>query len=299
MTYILMAVISLLWGSSYLGTKVLLNTMVPLEILAIRWTLAFLSFSLLIFFKIIRVNYTGKPVKVLVLAAALQPCIYSIFETWGVKYTTASESAIFIATIPFSTVLVSWLVYKQKPSLKIVIAMIISFSGALICIIFSPAFSTGSKLFGYVLLLGAVITAGVYNSIFFNKFNAHFSPVEITYAMAAGGTVFFNALSLLQKNGLKAYGVMLTDSKTFAAVIFLGVGCSCAAYMIHNYNLSRINASISVTIQTNAITLVGVVTGIVLGGELWGAYTVIGLIMLITGIFISSAENKKAHPVSQ
>ena len=97
MVYFLLALLGLLWGLSFLGTKIALEALAPIEVLAVRWMIAFLLFLLLIAFRVIHVNYRGKPVRYLVIAAALQPCIYALLETWGVKLTTASESSIFIA----------------------------------------------------------------------------------------------------------------------------------------------------------------------------------------------------------
>ena len=51
--------------------------------------------------------------------------------------------------------------------------------------------------------------------------------------------------------------------------------------------------AVAATIQTNAITVVGVLAGILLGGEPWGWYTDVVLTMTITGIVISSQAEKK------
>ena len=59
MIYLLLVILALLWGLSFLGTQVLLEVLAPMEILAVRWFLAFLVFSVLIVLKIIKVNYRG------------------------------------------------------------------------------------------------------------------------------------------------------------------------------------------------------------------------------------------------
>ncbi len=51
MSHLLVIVLSLLWGLSFLGTKILLETLEPLEIMAVRWALACLTFSLLLLCK--------------------------------------------------------------------------------------------------------------------------------------------------------------------------------------------------------------------------------------------------------
>ena len=98
--YGMIPVCSLCWGFSFLGTKVALVELEPIQLLAMRWTVGALIFLLLGMFKVINLDFRGRPMKWLLLTGLLQPCIYSPFETVGVDLTTASESAILIATIP-------------------------------------------------------------------------------------------------------------------------------------------------------------------------------------------------------
>lgn len=291
MVYLLLAVLGLLWGLSFLGTKVALEMLAPIEVLAVRWLIALLMYLLLIIFKIVSVDYRGKPVRYLIIAAALQPCIYALLETWGVKLTTASESSIFIAVIPIMVVVEGWLFLKKKVSRKVVFAIFLSFIGVLTCIVFAPDFSTGSKFLGYFVLLATVVSGAAY-TLFSNRISRFFSPVEITFALAIGGAIFFNLLSLAGGNGFYPYRILFSGGETTAALLYLGIGCSCVAYLIFNYSLSRLTAAVAATIQTNSITVVGVVAGILIGKESWGWYTVIGLVLTITGICISSLAGK-------
>ena len=292
MVYFLLAILALLWGMSFLGTQVLLGVLAPMEILAVRWMLAFLVLSLLISLKVIKVDYRGKPLRYLLLLSMMQPCIYSILETWGVKLTTSSESSIFIALVPLVVVIENWLLFKQKVSGKVAGAIFLSFAGVLICVAFGPDFTVGSKMLGYLILIGAVITGGAY-TVFTKHYISEFSPMEVTYGLAISGALVFNVLSLLGGNGFHGYQMMFADWETGAALVYLGIGCSCIAYMIFNYAISRLKVAVAATIQTNAITVVGVLAGILLGGEPWGWYTVVGLTMTITGIVISSQAEKK------
>ena len=292
MVYFLLALLGLLWGLSFLGTKIALEALAPIEVLAVRWMIAFLLFLLLIAFRVIHVNYRGKPVRYLVIAAALQPCIYALLETWGVKLTTASESSIFIAVIPIMVVVEGFLFLKKKVRGRIVFAIVLSFSGVLTCIVFAPDFSTGSKFLGYLVLLATVITGAAY-TLFSNRISQYFTSLEITFALAIGGSIFFNLLSLLEGNGLHPYRMLFRGGETTVALLYLGIGCSCAAYLIFNFSLSRLPAAVAATIQTNSITMVGVVAGILLGNESWGWYTVVGLVLTMTGICITSLTKEE------
>ena len=127
--YALVPICALMWGMSYLGTTVTLEHLAVMEVLALRWTVAAVLFLVLMAFRMVKVNYKGKNVKAVLLVGILQPCIYAIFETLGIKYTTTSESSIFIATIPLMVMLIGALIFHQKTSRKTMAAIFIAFCG--------------------------------------------------------------------------------------------------------------------------------------------------------------------------
>ncbi len=236
-------------------------------------------------------GYKGKNIKLLALAVLMQPCIYAILEAWGINLTTSSESSIFIAVVPLMVVLESFVFFKQKVSLRTGLGIIIGFAGVVTSIAFAPEFSTGGKLTGYLCLLGAV-TVGALYTLLSNRLGKDFSTMETSFGLAIAGGLFFNVLSLIQGNGLHPYKVFLAGGQTMWAVIYLGVGCSFVAYIIFNYTLSRLKADLATCIQTNSITVVGVAAGIIFGGDNWGWYTILGMLMTITGIVIASRDVK-------
>ena len=116
--YGLVMVVSVFWGMSFIVLTQLLKWLGTMEILALRWTLASVIFACLIGAGRIRINLRGKNMKFLLLTGLTEPCIYSVFEIYGLKYSSASISSIFIATIPCATLLVSILFFHKKPGRK-------------------------------------------------------------------------------------------------------------------------------------------------------------------------------------
>lgn len=287
--YFCFVFLALLWGLSFLGTKIALKGLSPIELLSVRWLLAMLFFIILISTKIIKVEYKGKPVKYLVAVVALQPCIYAVLEAWGINLTTTSESSIFIAIIPLAVCLLARIIFKQKLKKKTVLGVVMAFAGVALCIVPSPDFSAGSKVIGYIALIGAIITGSLY-TVLAKRISKIFSPLEITFGLAVGGGIVFNLISLFEGNGFHPYEVFFSGGSMTWSLIYLGLGCSFLAYLIYNYTLSKMPAAIASTIQTNAINIVGVASGIIIAGDPWGWYTIIGFAMIVAGIFISSGE---------
>ena len=126
--YGLVPVVALLWGLSFLWTSAALETLDVMEVLALRWTVAAVLFLVLTGIGVVEVSYKGKNIKNVLAVGLTQPCIYAIFEALGVKYTTASESSIFIATIPLIVLIVGGLFLKEKTGKLTAAAIVIAFA---------------------------------------------------------------------------------------------------------------------------------------------------------------------------
>lgn len=286
---VLIAICALLWGLSFFGTKVALTYMDTMQVLCLRWIIAAIIFALLAAFKVIKINFKGKPVKFIMLLGLVQPCIYSVFETTGIDLTTTSESSIMIATIPLMVLVLGRVVLKRKFSRRTVFAIVMAFVGVFICIAFAPNFSLGGKGLGYLALFGAVTTGATYNHMS-NKAADNFSPLEITFMMAIAGGVVFNILNFTMGYGVTAYKMMFGNLECFIAILFLGVGCSCICYIIYNLALGKLPTAIASNMVANSTTAVGVLSGVIFAGDPFGWYTIVGLGLTLAGIWITSSK---------
>lgn len=290
--YILFVVLALLWGLSFVFTKISLEELKPSEIMAVRWMISAVLYSLLGACGVVKINLRGKPLKPLLLLVLVEPVAYAYCETWGVKLTTPTESSIFISSIPLAVVALSFLFLHRKPTGRETIGVLAGFAGVAICVIFAPGAAAGGKLLGYILLICTVILGGAYN-IVATTAAEHYSPVEMSFAMALAGGLVFNIQNLLEGNGLHAYRVLLSGGTVTWALLFLGVGCSFLAYFIYNLEISNLPPIATSCIATNTINIVGVVAGIVISHDPWGLYTVIGVILTMIGITVAATGPMK------
>lgn len=285
--YALVPVCALSWGFSYLGVSVALKSLDPMQLLALRWTVSTVLFLILAAFGIVKISYKGKDVKMVLLVGILQPCIYATFETLGIKYTTTSESSIFIATIPLMVLLIGGLFLHKKNSLRTKLAIFLAFAGVVVCVAFSPNFSIGNRMVGYLFLLAAVLT-GAFYTYSSSKAASQFDAIEITFTISLMGCIFFNAVNFAMGYGFSGYAACFADMKLLAGVLFLGVCCSCVAYLIFNFVLGKLPTAIGTNLVTNSVTAVGVISGCLFAGDPFGWYIVLGVAMIIAGVCISS-----------
>lgn len=278
------------WGLSFYTTKVALAAGISeMELLSLRWSIGAIAFVSMTLIGVVKVNFKGKPIKTAIYVAMFQPCFYSIFETWGIGLLTTSESSLFIATIPLMVLITGKLLYKRKFSRRTTVSIIIALIGVSTCIVFADGFNFKGKIFGYFIIMVAVFLGALYCHT-----SAHasetFSAMEMTLVMTVSGAAFFNAANLAACGRFAWAPLADADLKVIFAVIFLGVCCSCICYIIFNYVLSVMNAASASNLISNSTTAIGVISGVVLAGDPFGWYTVIGLSMTIGGIWLASME---------
>ncbi len=287
--YIAAVIESILFGLTFLGAKIALTELDAIQVLACRWTIALLLFSILLAFRVIKVDYKGKPVKLVILMAFVQPCVNTICETYGIDLTTTSESAIIYAMIPMAVVLISMIVLRHKITLLVGIGIVLSFAGILVSIVFAQGFSLGGKATGYLCLIGMVLTAAIC-TILSGHIANRFSPMERTFAMAALGSLWFNLLNVVRGKGFDCYAICFQEPKVGLAALYLGAMGSFTSYILFNYVVANMPAPQASALQVNLISLTGVVTGILFQGDSFGWYTVIGMALVIVGVVMANMQ---------
>ena len=289
--YITAIICSIFFGMTFLGAKIALEKLDAIQVLACRWTLAFVLFAICILLGLIKVDYRKKPVLVVMAMAFLQPCINTICETCGIDLTTTSESAILYAMIPIAVVLISRVFLKQRFSIVVGLGIAVSFVGVIVAIAFGDSFSLGGKALGYLILLGMVITGAVF-VIVSGRLADKFTAMERTFMMAAMGTIWFNGINAARGKGFDGYLICFQDLKIGLAILFLGAIGSFMCYILLNYVVGKLPAAQVSCLQVNITSLTGVVSGILFQGDSFGWYTVVGMVMIIVGIIMCNMKQE-------
>ena len=286
LAYVAAIISSILFGLSFLFSKIALTVANPLALVAFRFLLAFSVMSALIMFKIFKVNYKNKPLKELILVCLAEPVVYFIFETYGIRETSSSIAGLMLAIIPIAVTILGVYFLKEIPSIKRVMYIVVSVSGVAIIGVMSASDNTSTSLRGILLLLGAVTCAGLF-TIISRKASKNFTPIEITYFMMGSGAVFFNIIwitSLIIRGEITTYFEPLSKPEFTIPVLFLGILSSIVAYLLINYTLSKIEAS-NTSVFANISTIVSVVAGVVILKETFHFYDFIGSALILIGVW--------------
>lgn len=278
--------VSVLFGLSFMFTREALDILAPMQLLSFRFALAALSLTVLRLAGVIRVDLRGKNLNSLFVVALFQPVLYFIFETTGVKLTSASEAGMMMGLIPVVVVLLEVPFFKSAPSFKQLASVVLSVAGVFFIVVMKGNVELGYNIWGTLALIGAVLAAGMYN-IYSKKSTLAFTPVEITYLMMWTGALLFSGIVLLQHmvdGTLGAMFIPLAQPRILAAIVYLGIFSSVLAFFLMNFMLSKIRASQTAT-YINLTTVVAILGGILFRGETFAWFQGVGAFMIILGVW--------------
>lgn len=275
---------NVIFGFSFLFSKMALSVAHPLIILSARFTLAFIVMSIMALLGIVKLNLKGKKLGSLIAMGIAQPLCYFIFELYGLSLVSSALSGIIIALVPVAVLIISALFLKEKPTLRQGLSVAVSLIGISIISIIS---NDGQKSYpiGIILLVLAVISAALFN-ILSSKNADNFSPFERTYMMFLIGAVGFNLIgfAVLKGQYLKGFGEAFLNSSFIIAIVYLAIISSVAAFMLYNYATSKISV-IRAAAFSNIITVVSLMAGIFILKENFSYIEVLLCVPVLLGVF--------------
>jgi drug/metabolite transporter (DMT)-like permease len=275
-----------IFGFSFMFSKVALDYISPIGLIAYRFLVAFLAFETLRRFKVVEIRFQRSHFKYLFWVAFFQPILYFLFETYGLQLTTSGEAGMMIALIPIVVTLLSAIILKESPNPIQIVFILLSVSGVLFIQLSKSEAGISFEALGFFLLLGAVLAAALFNIASRNASKV-MKPYEVTYFMMMFGAVIFNLLYLTELSfdgNLMGYFSNLNHIELILPILYLGTVASIGGFFLVNFALSKAPAHIT-SIYSNLSTIVAVIAGALLLNEPLQYYHLIGSLMIVSGVY--------------
>lgn len=278
----------LVWGTTFISTKVLLVDFQPVEILFFRFVMGFLALLLI---APRRLRGVGREREMTFAAAGLCGiCLYYLLENIALTYTMASNVGVIISVAPFFTAMLSRLFLKSEERLGLSffagfgVAMagivLISFNGARLEL--NPA--------GDLLAVAAAFVWACY-SILTRKIGSYGYPV----VLATRRTFFYGLLFMIP--ALFFFDFRL-DAARFANpayglnFLYLGLGASALCFVTWNFAV-RILGAVKTSIYIYMVPVITVITSALILGERITWLSGIGTVLTLAGLFLSQRKGKE------
>lgn len=210
---------------------------------------------------------------------------------WGQQKTSVIDTWVIISSGTIFLVIYSYFAVRERLAKITYAGIFLAFIGTLV-VIGTPILSVGrGGVFGNILILGSTIAAS-YSYLVIKDLMKKFSVVTVTYYSFLVSLPFalpFFLWEFWQKPGWIA-GLNSTD---WLIVAYLVLGSSIAAYVLDNFGLKFIPASIASTIGY-ASAVISIALSIIFLHEKLTPFFAAGAILVALGLFLAEMR----HPNS-
>lgn len=276
-----------IWGTTFISTKILLADFTPIEILFFRFLLGLLVL-IIVYPK--RLRLRDKKQELTFAAAGLCGiCLYYLLENIALTYTMASNVGVIISVAPFFTAVLSNVFLKTGEKLKaqFFVGFIVAMTG--ICLI---SFS-GSELelnpVGDILAIVAAFVWAVY-SLLTRKISSYgYNTVQTTRRIFTYGILFMLPFLFVFDFGLDVQKFVKPEYAL--NLIYLGLGASALCFVTWNYAVKVLGA-VKTSVYIYIVPVITVVTSVIVLKEEITKMAAIGIGLTLIGLFLSESKLK-------
>lgn len=280
----ILILVTLCWGVSYLLMDISLTELDPFTLNAFRFLGAFAIAALVSFKKIRTVNKTTLKYSVLVGFALV--FVY-IGATFGVKYTSLSNSGFLCALTVIFTPILGWIFFKKIPDKKLTFVVILCFIGIALLTLGDDFSINMDHLKGDLLCLMCAVAYAV-DLLLTEKAVSH-EEVDAynlgVFQLGVTGTLNLLMALLVETPQLPETGAV------WSSVIFLAVFCTGVAFVLQPVAQQYTTASHVGVIFTLEPVFAAIVAYF-FAGEVLSAKAYLGADLMLASILIMEIDFK-------
>jgi drug/metabolite transporter (DMT)-like permease len=273
-----------LWGSSFSAMRIVLSQLDPFAVMFCRLFTAFICI-LPMAKKLIPKSYRKGDWKILLPMVLFQPCLYFLFESNALMFTTSSQAGVIAACLPLMVAVTAWFFLAESINAKTVAGLILSITGVILLTFFqSDQTQASNPILGNFLELGAMVSACA-NMILIKKLSSRYSTWSLTGMQVVAGLIFF-----LPGAGM----VYMADpsiwtAKLIGQLIYLGSCVSFLAFGLYNWGVSKVEAS-RASIFINLVPITAVLLGWLILNETLNPSQIFAAVIVISGVLLSNLK---------
>jgi len=261
--WLLLIILSILWGGSFFFVGIAVEALPPLTIVALRVALAAMALVTVVYLTGLRMPTNHKVWIAFFGMGVLNNVIPFSLIVWGQTYIASGLASMLNATTPLFTVITAHFLTKDEKMTKLKLAgVVIGFTGVVIMIGYESLGEPGKSFYGQIAVLGAAISyslAGIYGR--------RFRQLGIKPLVTASGQVMASTVLLIPITLIieQPFTLPMPGLEIWLAIIGLALVSTALAYVLYFRILSTAGAT-----NVLLVTLLVPVSAILLGTAFLG-----------------------------
>jgi len=272
----------LIWGISYIWSKQVFVFIQPATTVWFRLIISVPFLAIIIKLRGKSFHFQKAHWPLLFGVSFFNPFLYFIGESYGLDLVSPTISAVIVATIPVFTPIFAFTFLGERIKAINILGLFISFVGVLIMLIDLDSGITAS-LKGIMFLFLAVFSAIIYG-VLLKKLTKNYGPIQIVFIQNLIGIFYFIPVVF----GLEHAGFDTLDfnASWLVPLVLLGVFASSLAFVMFTYGVEKLGIAYANS-YTNTITVFTAFFSFILWGESLTFDKVLGILLVIAGVFLS------------
>lgn len=278
------------WGASFIATKVALRDVSPVTVVWLRFTLGVVILGIAVALRKQFALLGGKDLAYFALLGFLGITFHQWLQSNGLVTAQATSTAWIVATTPIFIAILGWLILKEKLRWLQALGIVLAFVGVLLVVTKGNLASLVTGHFGEpgdLLIMISAPNWAIFSILSRYGLRRHPAARMMLYVMGLGwvftSILFFSGPGIAQVSQL--------THKGWLGVVFLGVFCSGLAYIFWYDALQALPASqVGVFLYIEPLVTV-MVAAAVLGEPLLLASLLGGAIILF-GVWLVNRSAK-------
>ena len=274
------------WGITFISTKILLADFEPVEILLLRFVL---GFGALLLVYPHRMQGTDRRQELTFAAAGLcGVCLYYLLENIALTYTLASNVGVIVSVSPFFTALFTRFFGDKEPLRG---RFFVGFAAAMAGIGLISFWGSPVQVnpVGDLLSLGAAVMWGCYSVLTRKISGFGYTTVQTTRRVFAYGIAFM--LPTLLFLDFRVDVARFSEPENVLNILFLGVGASAICFVTWNFAVKVLGA-VKTSVYIYLIPVVTVITSVLVLREKISGPGWAGILLTLAGLALSEYRGK-------
>lgn len=281
----------IIWGTTFVSTKILLKDFAPLEILFLRFVMGFLALTAA---SPKRMKTEGwKEERWYMLAGISGVTLYYFMENLALTYTLASNVSVIVSSAPFFTALLAMFFVKdEKPKRSFFVGFVFAMAGIAL-ISFQGNGELRLNPIGDLVALVAAFWWGIYSVALKKITTYNRNMTAVTKRIFFWGLVFMVPFVFL--TGFHPSVSKIWKPVNLFNLVFLGLGASAFCFAAWNYAIERLGALKS-SVYIYLVPVITLVAAYVILGERITLLGAAGTALTLLGLALSEFKGgKKNH----